>query len=542
VKSNRQIPMTGKINILSNHIPSPGRARTAPMPAVIYCRVSSGKQIAVGDGLNSQETRCREFASRKGYDVVQVFHEKAVSGKVTKSPAMHELLAFLRQQRKQGPHIVIIDDISRLARQLLAHIELRQAIAKASGMLVSPNMVFGDDSDSQLGENIMASVAQHAREKNTEQARNRMRARLQNGYWVFQAPIGYRYQAVPQRGKMLVKDEPYASIIQEVLEGYAAGRFQTPTEVQRHLHSIASFQRKRRAHLQFVLNTLNRPVYAGYVETPNWGIERRKGHHLPLISFETYLRIQERLQEKAKAPARKDLHRDFPLRGFVTCDYCRRSITASWSKGRSARYAYYPCCTKGCPERGKSIAKKKIEAEFEAILCGLQPTEETLNVTLSMLRSEWNNRERKAAEQRKFINSEITELDGRIEQIMEHICNTASQDMVVLYEKEIAKLNDRKLLLVEKSSKRGSQPADFDAIVRTVRGFLASPCNLWRSRDIEHQRLVLRLTFATKIAYSRSEGFRTAETTLPFKTLDSVAANKNTMVGAAGLEPATRRL
>ncbi len=28
--------------------------------AVIYCRVSSSKQLDEGDGLTSQETRCRE--------------------------------------------------------------------------------------------------------------------------------------------------------------------------------------------------------------------------------------------------------------------------------------------------------------------------------------------------------------------------------------------------------------------------------------------------------------------------------------------------
>lgn len=34
--------------------------------AVIYCRVSSIKQSTQGDGLRSQETRCREFARMKG--------------------------------------------------------------------------------------------------------------------------------------------------------------------------------------------------------------------------------------------------------------------------------------------------------------------------------------------------------------------------------------------------------------------------------------------------------------------------------------------
>ena len=40
--------------------------------AVVYCRVSSIKQTKDGDGLRSQETRCRDFATRKGYVVTDV--------------------------------------------------------------------------------------------------------------------------------------------------------------------------------------------------------------------------------------------------------------------------------------------------------------------------------------------------------------------------------------------------------------------------------------------------------------------------------------
>ncbi len=44
--------------------------------AVIYCRVSSNKQAKKGDGLGSQETRCREFAGHKDYLVIKVFRER----------------------------------------------------------------------------------------------------------------------------------------------------------------------------------------------------------------------------------------------------------------------------------------------------------------------------------------------------------------------------------------------------------------------------------------------------------------------------------
>lgn len=48
--------------------------------AVIYCRVSSTVQVTKGDGLGSQETRCREYANHKKYEIVEVFKDEVISG------------------------------------------------------------------------------------------------------------------------------------------------------------------------------------------------------------------------------------------------------------------------------------------------------------------------------------------------------------------------------------------------------------------------------------------------------------------------------
>jgi len=50
--------------------------------AVIYARVSSVKQTTRGDGLSSQETRCREYARYKGYEVIKTFADD-MSGSLT---------------------------------------------------------------------------------------------------------------------------------------------------------------------------------------------------------------------------------------------------------------------------------------------------------------------------------------------------------------------------------------------------------------------------------------------------------------------------
>ena len=117
--------------------------------AVVYCRVSSIKQTIVGTGLDSQEQRCREFARMKNYAVVEVFRDD-VSGSLIDRPGMTAMLAYIRKNKKSGSTVVLIDDVSRLARGLNAHLELRAAIAKAGGILEFPSIEFGEDPDSRL--------------------------------------------------------------------------------------------------------------------------------------------------------------------------------------------------------------------------------------------------------------------------------------------------------------------------------------------------------------------------------------------------------
>ena len=362
--------------------------------AVIYCRVSGKKQVKRGDGLGSQENRCREYARYKCLEVLKVFTDDMTGGN-TARPGMIAMLGYLKQQ-KIKPTVVIIDDISRLARGLEAHLELRTLLAKAGGKLESPSIEFGEDSDSILVENLLASVSQHQRQKNAEQTVNRMRARTLNGYWCFQAPVGYRYERVSGHGNMLVRDEPNASTIQEALEGFACGRFQTQVEVKRFLESDPIYPKDLpdgTIRNQRVAELLTRPLYAGYIEVPKWDVALRKGNHDGLITYETYEKIQDRLREGAKASARRDINEDFPLRGFILCDDCDKPLTACWSTSKTGKkHPYYLCPTKGCTSYRKSIRREELEGDFETMLESLQPSEGVFGMVRAMFKDAWEQR------------------------------------------------------------------------------------------------------------------------------------------------------
>lgn len=187
-------------------------------------------------------------------------------------PAMKAMLSWLRKHRSAAP-VVIIDDISRLARDLDAHLRLRAAIGSVGAKLESPSIEFGDDSDSRLIENMLASVSQHQRQKNAEQVVHRMSARLKSGYFCFWAPTGYTYVKGQRGGKVLRRDEPTASLLQEALEGFASGRFDTQADVARFLqpHPIYARDADGAIHPQRIKNLLTNKLYAGYYAYKDWG-------------------------------------------------------------------------------------------------------------------------------------------------------------------------------------------------------------------------------------------------------------------------------
>jgi site-specific DNA recombinase len=354
--------------------------------AVIYCRVSSIKQTKVGDGLKSQEATCREFARQRGYEVVAVFSDD-LSGKLLKRPGMKEMLAYLRARRRE-PHAVLIDDISRLARHIRTHFELRDAISRVGATLESPTMMFSDDDEPNFEEIVRAGLSHEQRRANAGQTKARMRARLLNGFWPFFAMPGYKFVRSPNRVKILVRDEPLASVLDEALEGYASGRFETQTDVQRFLDTQPCYPLN--SHISRVTSLLTRPIYAGYLEYEPWGISLRKGVHEPLISFETYKKNQARLSGAANVPTRKNLNFDFPLRGFVVCGDCGGLLTACWSQGRSAKHPYYLCIKRGCPSYKKSIKRDVIEGQFRELLESLRPSPEFFQIAYEMFEEHWN--------------------------------------------------------------------------------------------------------------------------------------------------------
>jgi site-specific DNA recombinase len=510
--------------------------------ALIYCRVSSSKQANDGHGLDSQEMRCRQYAERSGYEVEAVFPDDVSGGgDFMKRPGMVALLSYLDAQRERKDYVVIFDDLKRFARDTEFHIQLRRAFQKRRASVECLNFRFDDTPEGKFVETIFAAQGELEREQNRRQVIQKMQARAAGGYWVFYPPIGYRYERVSGHGKLLIRHEPFATIVKQALEAYASGRLETPSEVQRFLEDQPEWPKDRRGgvHPERVAELLARPVYAGCIDYPKWGLNYVPAHHEALISFETWQAIQDRRRGAARAPARKDLSHDFPLRGFVTCACCGEAMTACWSKGRSRSYGYYLCDTKGCPESRKSFRKEAVEDEFEALLTALVPTQGLLDLALVMLRDCWDARVAKGREQLASLQESLRDIERKVDQLLDRLVEASGASVITAYERRVRELESQKAVIGDRIAVCGKPKASFEETYRTALRFLRSPWELWRSERIEDRRALLRLVFAERLVYARDEGYRTARISMPFKLLGQENLRKSGLVEPRGIEPLT---
>lgn len=129
--------------------------------AFAYLRVS-GKAQVEGDGFTRQEKTIREYAASHDIKIIQVFREKGVSGakELDNRPALLDLMAALHSN---GTHLVLIEKLDRLARDLMVQETIIADLRKNSFDLISvlePDLM-KDDPSRKLMRQLFGAVAEY---------------------------------------------------------------------------------------------------------------------------------------------------------------------------------------------------------------------------------------------------------------------------------------------------------------------------------------------------------------------------------------------
>jgi len=500
-------------------------------PAIIYVRVSGRRQLKEGNGLKSQEQRCRQYAKMKGYSVIAVFREQAKTGGMKIRPEMTELMTFLDSQR--GQVVVIVDDPKRWARDVIIHFSLKDEIIKRGARLESPSFLFQDTPIGRYTETVYAAGAELERNQNREQVLNRMQARLEMGFWPFHAPAGYIWKRHPSFKKVLALGEPKASIVREALEDFASGALSSRTAVARFLVDQGYFAVRPKypstslSHADRILGNI---LYTGHLEYAPWQVSLRKAHHPALISLATYRRIQERLSDNDKSFRRKDVRPEFVLRNFIACGGCGNRVTASWSTGRRRRYAYYHCSNRNCCRYGQTISATMMEQRFRDFLDTLHCTDEAIAIIRQELIAAWKALATEVEKERSERPRLIKDLEKEIDTLVNRLMDLSNRTAIAAIERRIEELETKRVELEAKTQEIPFAGIDAETAIKVGIRILTAPRLAWEEGSLTTKRVLQEHVLATPIPHDRNTGLGTPNLRLPFLVSSTLSSSHSCLV------------
>jgi len=500
------------------------------MKAVVYCRVSTDEQALQGFSLKAQEASCRSFAERNSYDVDRVFIEPGESAKTMNRPELQRMLSYLSKHQKIV-NALIVYKVDRLSRSMVDHTNLMQLLYGFGVQLRSVTEPIDETPTGRWTKNMLAANAQLDNDVRSERTKHGMTQALKEGRWVWPPPVGLRFERMADKRPLLVRS-PEAEYAQELWRLFEQGVY-TQTDVVRLMNGRGY---RRKLTKQTLNQILRNPLYAGLIKHPWLGDVIVKGLHEPLISEETFWRVQALLDgRRPTATAKQRNHPDFPLRNFVRCPLCDQKLTGSWSTSRTKkRYAYYHCRTKGCSYR--SVRTQKMEGVFRAMLEQLRPSEAVLRLFLAIVEDVWQERHAERVRQQQRLELELRRL-GEKKTRVDELAIQGTFDAAT-YKRQVEQIEQERLVKQLELTEVKIERTDIETCLQRCKSFLANLSSVWANAEINLKQRVQGLVFPDGITFDKNDrggSIRTASISPIFRLLQP----EN--VGASNLAPAWTR-
>ena len=512
--------------------------------ALVYCRVSSERQKKEGHGLESQEHRCREYASQKGYVVAKVFKDSFTGGgDFHHRPELSELLLHV----EKTPHknfVVIIDDLSRFARDVKAHFQLKSELYERGIGLECSNFNFEDSPEGELIETLMAAQHQYHRKSNRRQVIQKQKARLEMGYWAFGSKRGYEQTAHPIHGKISIPTKEGLEILKPALEDFATGVLARKIDVCRFLVEKGFWKKQSpEKYIDKLTAILTDAFYAGHIEYPAWEVTKRKGHHDGIISFETYGLIQKRLRNEGLSKRiRMDITDELPLRGLHICAVCKEHLTGAGSTSRGKRYLYYNCQNKECELYAKMIPSTKLEKDFKELMNKTTLKNDVSGVIHIIFDRTWKSETDTHKQAEMTHKTKIKSLEEQITNLSLLAHKAKSEPIREGYEMQMGQtVTELKALQEQPLISETDLAVPYRNALNKAVGFLKSPYTYWQKLGLQEQHGLFHFIFEQKLPYHAKEGYRNAEELSTARLFEEFVSTNSHDVEMLGIEPRCNR-
>ncbi len=511
---------------------------------LIYCRVSSKKQVREWSWLSSQESTCRRFATQTlGLEIEKVFYDDGESWGIFDRKSIKKLFDYLDVNFLEK-YTVVFEDLNRFSRDVEVHSKLKREFKSRWVELKCPNFQFEDSPEWNFKENISVAVSQYELEKNKQRVISRQTERLIDGYWCFHVPIGYKFEKDKNAWwKVVIKDVNW-KIVQNALEKYACNELESLNDVARYFYkkwvNIWTIKNGKVYNSCSLSRAFRNILYTGHLECEKMWVSLRKAKHPALISMKTFQKIQDKLEAKQNSQVeyvqsnieRKDLRDDFPLRWFLYCENSKQFLSGWWSQWKQKKFPYYTFPRKS-PLHWKSLNRDIFHWEFEEFLKAIQPREEVIEWFEEALKYVSNEIESWDIEYKASLQKNLTQTERKISNYLSRIGQTESVTLAESYEQKLLECEKEKSEILKKlNTERKNVWTPFKQKLKLVRNGL----NIWKSSDLENKKKLLKNIFPEWIPINEKKQVWTPTFSLIYQTFSVWEKGKMSMVGHPRLE------
>ncbi|MBN9567089.1 MAG: recombinase family protein [Alphaproteobacteria bacterium] len=353
----------------------------APTRAVLYLRVSTGRQAEHDLSIPDQRRQALAYCEGKGWKVVSEYVEPGATATDDRRPEFQRMMDAAAN-RPPLFHVILVHSFSRFFRDQFQLEFYVRRLAKNGIRLVSITQDLGDDPMSVMMRQIMALFDEYQSKENAKHTLRAMRENARQGYWNgSRPPFGYRIVAAEQRGTRTKKkidiDPLQAEHVRLMFRlAHVGDGDDGPFGVRQIAHYLNDHGIRTatggRWGLGMVYEVLTRTSYIGIhrFNVYSWRKKQRKPDDeivemaVPaIIDQAEFDEVQEMLHARSpqlKAP--RFVSGPTLLGGICFCADCGGAMTLR-SSGKAEHYRYYTCCTRnrqgrsGCTGRTVPMAK-----------------------------------------------------------------------------------------------------------------------------------------------------------------------------------------
>jgi len=326
------------------------------MRVVIYTRFSSHKQTEAST-LGQLEV-CRAYIRQKGYTEVGVYSDEATTGKNDNRPMFKQML---EDSKKKQFDIILVYQLDRFSRSRYDSAHNKHFLKKNGVKVVSAKEPISDDASGILMETVLEGMAEYYSAELSQKIKRGMDLKAKEFKFTGGGvPLGYRLN----ESKRFELNEDTAPTVVKIFEMYANGK--TVAQINEYMNS------------RFIKTVLGKPFNKNSLTAllrnrRYMGIYIYNGEETPdklprIVSDELFLRVQLKLAENKKAPAKGRAKAEYILTPKLHCGHCKTNMVGISGTGRHGNKYNYYVCNKA---RRKECDKKSVTKQWaeDLVIC-----------------------------------------------------------------------------------------------------------------------------------------------------------------------------